>query len=101
MTIALIDDDAFLAHHNCTQHPEDPRRLEAIRLALSGSQPLQQLGVRLHPREATNAELASVHAPGYISWVDQMLARAESAAALNQLDPDTFLCDGSRRAMYL
>jgi acetoin utilization deacetylase AcuC-like enzyme len=82
-SLALIKDDRYLEHHAGEGHPESPNRLRVIHDLINAefsSLPL------IHPRLATEPELALVHDPLYIRTV----ANTEGKP-FSRLDPDTGL----------
>jgi acetoin utilization deacetylase AcuC-like enzyme len=72
-------------------HPDDPRRLEAIEDAI-GSAGLQGLSRRLAPA-ASEAELALVHSDRHIAFVRDL-----SHAGGGQVDADTYVNEASYEA---
>jgi acetoin utilization deacetylase AcuC-like enzyme len=88
--VLLVDDALFEAHASRSNHPERPARLDAARVGVS------RAGVRVRPlaaRDATRAELESVHLPGYLDSLERL--RGEHA----MLDPDTYVSPSSIAAV--
>jgi acetoin utilization deacetylase AcuC-like enzyme len=85
----------MMEHRVPTKHPERPERLQAIlrhleRTGYLGSKDDSRV------REATDEELARVHAADYLRRV----AKVESAGG-GMLDPDTWVSKGSNEAAHL
>lgn len=81
---ALLVDDRFLGH-DTGQHPEHPRRIAAVQLALQEAELLDNRPVvDIHP--ATDEQILRVH-------TDQHLARLEQAVEAGGawIDPDTLV----------
>ena len=77
------------SHITGTSHPERPVRVGAALKGLSDAG-LEEAIVRLAPRAATRDELALVHKPAYLDWLE-----AACQAGGGQLDPDTAVSPGS------
>ena len=93
MTTLLISEDAMLAHDQGRGHPESPARLQAILRRLHAS-PLA--GARWQaPRPATREQIAGVHGPAYIDFVDSV--RGQTV----HIDEDVAMAPGSTDASYL
>jgi acetoin utilization deacetylase AcuC-like enzyme len=94
VTVLLVTDPRFVDHDTGRRHPESPARLGAVLDALDG--PVRDGAlVRVEPRAATAAELASVHNA-------EMLVRIEEACAAGaRLDPDTVAVPASWEAAVL
>ncbi len=84
-----------LGHSAGIGHPEQPRRLSAVRDRLIDSALWQDLAVH-EPSEAPAEWIEAVHSPALV----QSLARAEASGGV-QLDPDTRAGSGSDRAARL
>jgi acetoin utilization deacetylase AcuC-like enzyme len=83
MSLAVIQDDRYREHNPGDHHPESPDRLRVIHEVLDKE--FADLP-RIHPRFATEDEIALVHDPLYI----QTVASTQSKA-FTRLDPDTGL----------
>lgn len=92
MTLALFTHPEMLAHAPPPRHVESPARLKAVLEALADASDLDLETYEAPLAQA--ADLARVHSAGYLS----ALARAEPAAGVRPLDPDTWLSPGSIRA---
>ena len=92
----LLDDTRFDAHVPRAYHPERPERLLAARAAAENA---AKSGVvqwtSVPAREATDEELARVHAPEYL----EQLAKLRGQEAT--LDADTYVAKGSVAAARL
>jgi len=94
--VAVVDDPRFDAHHDGSgHHPECPDRLLAAREGLSLGL-ADAARVPVPAREATDEELARVHAPHYIDRLQARLGRG-----YGHLDPDTYFSPGTRDAAWL
>lgn len=71
--------------HNQPGHPENARRLERIMAALRDVGMLERL-TPIEARPATEEELARVHTPGYIAYVQRVAERGGG-----HLDADTYM----------
>ena len=89
----LFTHPSMLQHKPPGRHAERPERLHAVLTALEGI-PLQRREAPLADAEA----LMCVHARGYVEALEP--AFAETARAIVQLDPDTYISAGSREAAY-
>lgn len=87
--IAVADDALFDEHHARGYHPERPERLGAARRAIERCEAAGATLDRLAPRDATESEIARVHAPAYV----ESLARFEGHHA--QIDADTYIAPKS------
>lgn len=94
--LALVDDDAFLAHNLTEGHPESPQRLIVIRQAIAGS-PLATSLLRLTPRPANRDDLLLVHDADYLERVERDIAGGRSTLSTG----DTRLSPGSGTAARL
>jgi acetoin utilization deacetylase AcuC-like enzyme len=93
VTTLLISEDAMLAHDQGRGHPESPARLQAISDRLR-ERPVA--GTRWQaPRPATREQIAGVHAPAYIDFVDSV--RGQTV----HIDEDVAMAPGSTDAAYL
>ncbi len=92
MATALFTHPDCLAHRPPEGHPERPERLAAILAALEAPR-FAALDRRAAPL-ATPADIALVHAPGYL----EAIAEAVPAAGTVALDEDTHLSPGSLTA---
>ena len=91
MNVGLIYDPVYLDHDTGT-HVENAQRLVAIMSNLEENNLKDKL-VLLSPRAATIDELAAVHAPEYISTIQNQAERGGG-----WLDPDTVTSSGSYNA---
>ncbi|WP_437955638.1 histone deacetylase [Sorangium sp. So ce119] len=91
----VVDDALFEQHRARGAHPERPERLEAARRAIERCAASGLSLERVTPRDATEDELARVHAPRYLESLDRI--NGHYAA----LDPDTYVVprsvDAARR----
>ena len=86
-------DPAILRHEPSRDHPESPRRLDAVMTSVRALERQDRLAVTA-PRPATDDDILLVHAPDYLKTV-----RAEVAAGRRQLSTgDTELSPGSLTA---
>lgn len=92
--VATVDDELFLEHVAPPEHPERGARLLAVRNGL------ERAGVSISPEQgepflrvaapdATDEQLARVHAPAYIEQLGHLAGRS------GLLDEDTYLSPGS------
>ncbi|SFK59202.1 Acetoin utilization deacetylase AcuC [Nitrosomonas aestuarii] len=87
---AIADATAYITHIDCLKHdmgsyhPECPQRLSTIAEQLEATGLLAQLQYHDAPL-ATTEQLARVHAPGYITAIQN----ASPQSGLHYLDPDT------------
>ncbi len=96
MPLLLVDDARFDGHEDESgDHPECPERLAAARAGLFSVVAPEQR-VLLAAREASDAELARVHAPTYVEQL-----KAALRAHRGHLDPDTYFCKATREAAWL
>ncbi|NMO21257.1 histone deacetylase [Pyxidicoccus fallax] len=77
----LLTDPLFLQHDPGHGHPESPARLQRILSVLHGT-PVQGT-VTVAPRSATSAELAAVHTPELLAYLERLSGHEA------QIDPDT------------
>ncbi|HUH01658.1 MAG TPA: hypothetical protein VML75_06660, partial [Kofleriaceae bacterium] len=89
MAVAYVLDDVFAEHRPPSAHPERPERIEAVRDALKGAG-LEQRGIRLPTRRATDDEIGRVHTRGYFSELERTVPDASG-----WLDSDTYFSPGS------
>lgn len=76
-------------HDTGPNHPERPRRVEAALRGLEQGH-VEDMVVRLAPRQAQRAELERVHKPAYLDWLEKFCRSGGG-----QLDPDTVATPGS------
>lgn len=87
---------AFISHADCGRHdtgwghPEHVGRLRAITRALRNHPELFSRLEHIEGRHATHDELALVHDPAYVRYVEQL-----SRSGGGRLDPDTVASEGS------
>lgn len=93
MSVGLISHEDCALHDPGPDHPEQPRRLAAVRDRLFKAH-LMDLLVACQAPKVTREQLLRVHDAGYL---DALLAR-EPEQGLAELDPDTLLSPGSLRA---
>ena len=91
MNVGLIYDPVYLDHDTGT-HVENAQRLIATMSHLEENNLKDKL-VLLSPRSATIEELAAVHAPEYVSSIQNQAERGGG-----WLDPDTVMSPGSYNA---
>jgi acetoin utilization deacetylase AcuC-like enzyme len=91
MSVGVVYDPVYL-EHNTGQHVENAARLVEIMRLLEETGLTAKL-VSIPPRAASQDELAAVHAPGYISYVESFAHRGGG-----WLDADTVLSPGSYNA---
>lgn len=84
--LAVIWDMRFTRHQMGLGHPENPRRLLAIKEVLDGSGVGKEL-IHLEPRNATKEEISLIHDEHYIKRIEGTNGVAET-----HLDPDTMAC---------
>lgn len=82
-TLALVDDPVFCEHVAPAGHPERPERLHAARAAIAHAE-LDLRRVDLATRNASDDELARVHAQQYLHTLGQAAGRS------GYFDEDTF-----------
>src|SRR5262245_26157012 len=86
-------DPAILRHEPSSDHPESPRRLDAVMTSVRALERQGTLAVAA-PRPATDDDILLVHTPDYLK-----LVRSEIAAGRRQLSTgDTELSQGSLTA---
>ncbi len=93
MATLLLSEDAMLAHDQGRGHPESPARLQAI-LTRMHARPVVDTRWQA-PQPATRAQIARVHAPAYIDFVDAV--RGQTV----HIDEDVAMAPGSTDASYL
>jgi acetoin utilization deacetylase AcuC-like enzyme len=89
--VGFVYDEAFLRHEPPAWHPDSPDRLINIIITLKASGPWHDL-TQLSPRRATDDDIARVHTRAYIEKIRSFGA--------GELDPDTYLSEGSCEAAY-
>ncbi len=99
--MALADDELFLQHVAPPDHPERGQRLLAVRAGLHQAEqaaqsrdagpgaPATARYVPVAATDATDEQLARVHAPAYIEQLGQLAGRS------GHLDADTYVSPGS------
>jgi acetoin utilization deacetylase AcuC-like enzyme len=88
--VLLARDSLFLSHVSPPGHPECPERLIAVHEGVEqAAAQLQTAYTELKPCDATDDELARVHAPAYIDSLGHL------AGKQGYLDSDTFISEGS------
>ncbi|HEY2430941.1 MAG TPA: histone deacetylase [Acidimicrobiales bacterium] len=92
MSVLLVTHDAFADHVTGPHHPESASRLAAVRGGIAAAG-VDEAVTAVAPREATVAELTTVHAPDYVEAI-----RRFCAAGGGPLDPDTWASVGSWEA---
>jgi len=88
MSVGLVYDPIYL-EHDTGQHIENVSRLTEIMKLLEETDLRSKL-VSISPRAATVEELAAVHAPGYIAYMERFAQEGG-----RWLDSDTFLAPAS------
>ena len=91
MSVLLGHHEAFSLHEPGRGHPERPERLDAVFDGIQAAG-LEEAVEEFAPRSATAEELARVHGPGVIAWVEEL------AAVGGAFDPDTLVGPGSFEA---
>jgi acetoin utilization deacetylase AcuC-like enzyme len=93
MPVALITHPACLGHETGRYHPESPDRLRYVLRALEAPEfaPLLREAAPLAPEQALRAVHSRAH-------VDAMLSLAPARGALQQIDADTVVSEGSLEA---
>jgi acetoin utilization deacetylase AcuC-like enzyme len=91
----LVLDDSYLRHDTGAGHPESARRLEAVYAMLERCE-YRELCHRLAPQPCAAADLALVHAEGYIARIAATAARPYAS-----LGADTPVCAHSYRTARL
>jgi acetoin utilization deacetylase AcuC-like enzyme len=94
MSIGLVYDSLFLLHET-GHHPENPGRLAAVE-ALLRERGLWEGLPHLPAQPASDADLAAVHDPRYLRFLDGVAARGGG-----YLTPDTVMGSESARAARL
>jgi acetoin utilization deacetylase AcuC-like enzyme len=97
--LALIRDAKCILHRPPTSHPESPQRLEAIDQAFAASDLVDRVSQQAS-RQAKHEELALVHSESHLETIQQKAAGFQ-AKETRQLDPDTFMSEGSYTAAKL
>lgn len=93
--VALVDDELFLQHVAPPEHPERGPRLIAVREGLERAGQAALGGrdgeayLRIAAPDATDDQLARVHAPAYVEQLGHLAGRA------GHLDADTYVSPGS------
>jgi len=91
--VHVFSDPAMLRHEPPSDHPESPRRLDAVMTSVRALERQGRLSVAT-PQPATEDDILLVHTPDYLKTV-----RAEIAAGRRQLSTgDTELSSGSLAA---
>ncbi len=98
--IAYVNSAEFRGHrngpyHSGPEHPETPRRLDAIEQRLRRDGFWEELTI-VDPDPATFEQLAAVHDPNYVRHIEAVCARGPAS-----LDPDTGVVPESHRAALL
>jgi acetoin utilization deacetylase AcuC-like enzyme len=91
--VLLLGDAAMLEHDPGPAHPERPDRLRAIEAALR-DEPVPGAAWAA-PRPAPRAAIERIHAPAYVSAIDDLRGRSGA------FDLDTAISPGSVPAAYL
>ncbi len=82
MPLTIFTADRFADHLTPPGHPERVERFEVMQLIVSEFR--RRGGAVVEPRRVTDAELARVHDPDYVTLIKETAGRA------TQLDPDTY-----------
>ncbi len=88
MPTGFVTDPLLATHDTGPGHPERPARLDAVLRAVQGLDLLP-----IPARDATRAELSTVHDEAYLRQVEARILRGEA-----RLDPDTAVCPASHAA---
>lgn len=69
----LLSDPRFFRHRSGGYHPERPERLDAARAAIERAQRGAGLAFApIEPRAATDEEIARVHTPEFVAWLQSL-----------------------------
>jgi acetoin utilization deacetylase AcuC-like enzyme len=92
MSVLLVTHDAFSRHDTGPHHPESAARLAAVRAGIEAAG-IGEAVVPVSPREATLAELTTVHTPEHVAAIQRICD-----AGGGPIDPDTWVSTGSWEA---
>ena len=81
----LLSDPRFFQHRSAAYHPERPERLDAAQAAIERARVAGLDFAPVAPRAATPEELARVHSPKFVEWLNGL--RGEEG----YIDADTYL----------
>ena len=82
----LLSDPRFFQHRSSAYHPERPERLDAANAAIERARSANGfVFAPVEPRHATQEELATVHDPGFLTWLQTL--RGEEG----YIDADTYV----------
>ena len=81
----LLSDPRFFQHRSAAYHPERPERLDAAQAAIERARGAGLTFAPVAPRAATPEELARVHSPKFLEWMNTL--RGEEG----YIDADTYL----------
>ena len=90
---AFVYDPIYAKHFAGAGHPESPRRLEAIMETVNNTDFAGRLEV-IEPRDASDAEILTVHTRAYLDQVRKDIASGRSMLSMG----DTDVCDQSLSA---
>ncbi|MFO0738082.1 MAG: histone deacetylase [Labilithrix sp.] len=85
----LLSDPRFFQHRSAAYHPERPERLDAAQAAIERARGSGLTFAPVAPRAATSEELARVHSPKFLEWMNTL--RGEEG----YIDADTYLAPQS------
>ncbi|MCP4105848.1 MAG: histone deacetylase [Desulfobacteraceae bacterium] len=91
----IVRDKRYMDHVTGPNHPEHPRRLEAVCKMLDRSDMLGCF-TEISPREAEKKELILIHSPEYLDKISATEGKAQTS-----LTPDTHTSPGSYKAALL
>lgn len=81
----LLSDPRFFQHRSAAYHPERPERLDAAQAAIERARNAGLDFAAVAPRAATFEELARVHTPKFIDWMNTLQGEE------GYIDADTYL----------
>jgi acetoin utilization deacetylase AcuC-like enzyme len=82
----LLSDPRFFQHRSSAYHPERPERLDAAQAAIERARTGTGLTFApIEPRPATADELARVHDPAFVAWMETLRGK------IGHIDADTFV----------
>jgi acetoin utilization deacetylase AcuC-like enzyme len=86
----LLSDPRFFRHRSSAYHPERPERLEAAHAAVERCRTGAGLSfTAVAPRQATAEELARVHDPKFVAWLENLRGKEGYVDADTYVGPDS------------
>lgn len=85
----LLSDPRFFQHRSTAYHPERPERLDAAQAAIERARGSGLTFAPVAPRAATSEELARVHSPKFVEWMNSL--RTELGGKVGYIDADTYV----------